>query len=312
MRIAYVGNFDAEHSTENHVARALEHNGHHVARLPEQGRNWPRTKQDCKGADLFLWTRTAGFDPADLDAQRKAIKSLTIPTAGFHLDRWWGLDREGDVSRTPFFDLDNVFTAAGGPAPEFAEAGVNHVWSPPAVSLFEAKLGEPRPEWLSRVGFVGSSRYYHREWPHRQQLIKWGMRSYGNKFRTYPGNGQPAIRGQALQDLYASIDVVVGDSCLAGNATRYWSDRIPETLGRGGFLIHPDVDGLEDQFPRETLVTYKLGDWRSLKAKVDHYLHAPDDRAQLAEAGRLHVLAHHTYEVRLAWVLDRIRQEGLL
>jgi spore maturation protein CgeB len=45
---------------------------------------------------------------------------------------------------------------------------------------------------------------------------------------------------------------------------------------------------------------------------VDHYLHAPDDRAALAEAGRLHVLTHHTYEVRTAWVLDRVKQEGLL
>ena len=312
MRIAYVGNFDAEHSTENHVARALEHNAHDVVRLPEQGRNWGRLKTDTKGADLFLWTRTAGFDPADLDQQRKNIKGLTIPTVGFHLDRWWGLDREADVYRTPFFDLDIVFTADGGHDTEFAEAGVNHVWSPPAVSLGEGEMGEPRPEWATRVGFVGSSRYYHREWPHRQQLIKWAMRTYGNKFRAFPGNGQPAIRGKALQDLYASIDVVVGDSCLAGDATRYWSDRIPETLGRGGFLIHPDVEGLEEHFPAETLVTYKLGDWRSLKAKVDHYLHAPDDRAKLAAAGRAHVLEHHTYEVRLAWVLDRIRQEGLL
>ena len=37
MRIAYVGNFDAEHSTENHVRIALEHNGHDVTAAPRTG-----------------------------------------------------------------------------------------------------------------------------------------------------------------------------------------------------------------------------------------------------------------------------------
>jgi hypothetical protein len=312
VKIAYVGNFAAEHSTENHVARALEHNDHTVVRLPEQGRNWGRLKTDTRGADLFLWTRTAGYDPDNLDQQRKALKGLSIPTVGFHLDRWWGLDRESAVYASPFFDLDIVFTADGGHDTQWQEAGVNHVWSPPAVSLGEAQVGTPRDEWRTKVGFVGSWKHYHREWPQRQQLIKWAGRTYGNKFRAFPPAGQPAIRGKALQDLYASIDVVIGDSCLTGSPANYWSDRIPETLGRGGFLIHPKVDGLEDQFPPTTLVTVALGDWRSWKAVVDHYLHAPDDRRRLAEAGRLHVLEHHTYEVRMTQVLDRVKAEGLL
>ena len=91
--------------------------------------------------------------------------------------------------------------------------------------------------------------------------------------------------------------------------SRYWSDRIPETLGRGGFLIHPIVDGLDEHYPPTTLVTVKLGEWRSWKAVVDHYLHNPEDRRKMVEAGRAHVLEHHTYEVRLAWVVDRVREE---
>ena len=70
MRIAYIGNFDAEHSTENHVRIALTTIGHDVQPLPEQGFDWGRIKSKTKGADFVLWTRTAGFDPADLDHQR--------------------------------------------------------------------------------------------------------------------------------------------------------------------------------------------------------------------------------------------------
>lgn len=309
MRIAYVGNFAAEHSTENHVRIALQTLGHDVTPLPEQGFEWGRIKSKTKGADFVLWTRTAGFDPADLEHQHASIRRLDVPTVGFHLDRWWGLDRESDVYRSPFFNVDLLFTADGGHDSQWAEAGVNHVWSPPAVSAQEAQLGERRPEYATRIGFVGSWKHYHREWPQRQQLIRWAQRTYGSKFRPWPAAGNPAIRGKPLQDLYASIDVVLGDSCLTGSPSNYWSDRIPETLGRGGFLIHPHVDGLEEHFPPTTLVTARLGEWRSWKAVVDHYLHNPEDRARMAEAGRKHVLEHHTYEVRLGWVVDRVRKE---
>ena len=186
---------------------------------------------------------------------------------------------------------------------------MNHVWSPPAVSAQEAHPGEPRDVYRSKLGFVGSWRGYHREWPQRQQLIKWAQRTYGSRFRPWPAAGNPAIRGKDLRDLYASIDVVLGDSCLVGSPSRYWSDRIPETLGRGGFLIHPYVDGLEEHFPPTTLVTARLGEWRSWKAVVDYYLHNDDDRRRMAEAGRQHVLDYHTYEVRLGWVVGRVREE---
>lgn len=70
---------------------------------------------------------------------------------------------------------------------------------------------------------------------------------------------------------------MIGDSCFAGSpkGAYYWSDRIPETLGRGGFLIHPYVDGLGRQFnllEHDEPVTYDAGhlavwdagDWEAL------------------------------------------------
>ena len=40
-KIIYVGNFTPRHSTETHVARALESNGHEVVRVQESERaNW--------------------------------------------------------------------------------------------------------------------------------------------------------------------------------------------------------------------------------------------------------------------------------
>ena len=82
--------------------------------------------------------------------------------------------------------------------------------------------------------------YYHREWPQRQQLIKWAQRTYGIQLPALAGSGNPAIRGRDLQDLYASIDVVLGDSCLAGSAVPVLVR--PHTGNtRAGRVPHPPV-----------------------------------------------------------------------
>jgi len=47
----------------------------------------------------------------------------------------------------------------------------------------------------------------------------------------------------------------------------------------------------------EHLVTYS--DLDDLRQKVRYYLDHPDERQQIAAAGRQHALRHHTYEQRL-------------
>lgn len=306
--VVYCGNFDPPHSTESHVAKALENLGHTVIRLPEQRMGWAYLISLVEDADLFLWTRTAGFDPSDLMIQAAALKALPIPSAGIHLDRWVGLNREPDVFRSPFFQVDYLFTADGGHDDFWKQHGINHYWSPPAILSDEAKrVGNYRQDYAADVGFVGNLRRYgHPEWgPYRQQLYKFLATTYRGRFRLWEGG----IRGQDLADLYASVKVLIGDSCLAGNPTRYNSDRIPETLGRGGFLIHPRVEGVTDGTQYEEgrhLACYELGDFAELGKRIDYYLENPEERAAIADKGRTLVRTVHTYEVRLRAILATV------
>lgn len=325
LTVAYIGNFRPPHSTENHVRAALERLGHRVVPLQEDTKGpWLHPPE---GADLVLWTRT-GWDwphtacewTAEQARTRQlgtldALRTAGVPTVGFHLDRWWGLDREGQLDDEPFFRCDLVCTAEG--ARPWGDRGIAHLWTPPGVLQAECE----RP--VSPVGargwrgvqvcWVGSWRSYHPEWlPYRQTLVRTLRRRYGTRFQALPKPGQQ-LRGGALTDLYRTVPVVVGDSCLAGGATHYWSDRIPETVGRGGFLVHPDVSGLGEHYtPGAHLATYPLGDWDQLVDTVDHYLQHPDERAAVARAGQEHVIERHTYERRLADVLDTCRERGLL
>ena len=219
------------------------------------------------------------------------------------------MNREPDIHRSPFFTLDLVCTADGGHDKEWASVGVNHSWFPPAVLAEEAILGEHRDYYRADICFVGNlTRYGHPEWgPYRRQLAKYLVTRYRRqRFRVYPGDNQPAIRGKQLQDLYASVKVVIGDSCLAGGIERYWSDRIPETCGRGAFIIHPEVKGLESEYP--DLVTYPLGDFDELGLLIDFYLLEDETRRELAKVNRAHVLGGHTYQHRMVRLLEEVTQ----
>ena len=244
MRVSYVGNFSVPYSTESHIAKAWENLGHSVQRIPEQGLHWPDLPAIVDG-DLFLWTRTAGFDPPDKDrVQPEALSAIDVPKVGYHLDRWWGLDREWWIGDSAFFThLDLLCTADGGHDTEWERRGIRHEWFPPAILSDEMQPVEPHRQYTADVAFVGNLTHYgHAEWaPYRQQL--WGHLRvwYRGRFVVFPGTGRPQIRGRELASLYATTKVNIGDSCLVGEPERYWSDRIPETLGRGGFLIHPEV-----------------------------------------------------------------------
>jgi len=320
MNIAYIGNFGPPHSTENEVRKALTYNGHQVIPLQENGIEWRGLAELAKDAAFVLWTRTWTLDA---DAQRAGLDEVrkTKPVVGYHLDRWWGLERQREVLTHPFFShTDLLCTADGGHDLHWKAAGIEHHWFPPAVSFEATQLvGQLRPEFDFDVGFAGQHRIYHPEWlPYRRALVNFLERRYGKRFGIWPKHGDPAVRGQDLCDLYRSVKVVVGDSCLAGQcpmlpqgvrggAHRYFSDRIPETLGRGGFLIHPDFVGLTELYkPAEHLVTYELGNFIDLALKIDQALEMPEARLAIAGAGKAWVIAEHTYERRMESLIELI------
>ena len=264
---------------------------------------------------MLLWTRTWDTDHRTAEVGMAQVRQAGVPMVSFHLDRWWGLDREYQIGSEPFFKTDHVFTADGGNEARFAAAGVNHHWSPPGVSGPDCLPHAPDPvRWPHPVVFVGSHPYPHKEWAEYRSTAIRTVRSVvgADQFAVLPGldaKGQrmPAIRQQALRSLYATAKVVLGDSCLAGGATRYWSDRIPETLGRGGFLIHPYVEGIEDWYTDgQHLALYEQGDWKGLAAAVRYWLDHDDERQKVAAAGRQLVLGRDTYRHRMESVLETV------
>lgn len=304
MRVAQVGNFEPSHSTENELRRALRYGlGLDVDTVQENNLGgWERLTSTVAEYDFILWTRTASLAPphATQWALIETAAEAGVPTVAYHLDRWWGLRRENEVRREPFFRCALVCTADGGHDEQWAEVGVEHHWYPPAVSQWECMPGRVRPEYEADVVFVGGwDGYGHSEAWHRPALVQFLRDRYRDRVRFHPAAGQPAVRGRALRDLYTSARVVVGDSCiLSTDEGRYWSDRVPETTGRGGYLVHVDTPGLADEHP--SVARWPMGDWDALAAEIDRAL---EDPADVYAARRLRMTletcSRHTYTRRM-------------
>lgn len=315
MRVMYCGNFTATHTTENHIALTLEDMGHEVQRVQEgqtRPEDFTRLVHETD-ADLFLLTRTWG-NTVTLE-HLKQFKQRGIPTASFHLDLYIGLKREASLDGDSFWSTEWVFTPDGSEmaVKVFEAKGINHHYIKPAVYKGECHMVE-KNDSLDIVFVGGGDRpnspdgYGHKEeWPYRDKLIGWLYDTYGERFHKF-GHPQQTIRNEELNQLYANAKVVVGDSvCLNFDHPYYWSDRVYETMGRGGFIIHPFIEGMDEEFTHgKNIVFYKYGDFDQLRSYIDYYIGDNEEREKIRLAGHEYVKANCTYHNRLAQALEII------
>lgn len=199
MKILYVGNFNATHSTETHLARTLEHLGHQVTRVQEDPRYKRSLIQMVKGHDMFLFTRT--WSNLVTLEHLEQMKKMGIPTVSYHLDLYVGLQRGAGIERDPFWRTEYVFTPDGDPASQkyFEDRGINHYYLKPGVFKDECIELPPNGDTTldGNVIFVGGGlEYAHPEWPYRHELIRWLMDNYPNDFKKY---GHPPITTFAFE-----------------------------------------------------------------------------------------------------------------
>lgn len=311
-KVVYLGNFAPIHSTETHYARAFEANGCEVVRLQENDpESWGSSFM--LDADLLLYTRTWD-SPAAASLIDVTRETLGIPTVAVHLDIWRGLDREREIVEQSMFRCDHLFQTDGAAIEWFAARGVNAHWLPAGVVQDECYVGEPVPELAGRfdVAFVGSYSYHH-EWPHRPALIDHLRDAYGDRFLHVGSEGFPhtgdALRNDDLNRLYATIPVIVGDSCFASHGSLYWSDRVYETLGRGGRLLMPTIDALWEQLGDYTALAMWGApfDWAALDARIDGLLSLPPDLLRDSIATSVeYVRSNESYTQRAATILATV------
>lgn len=288
MKIAFIGKFANLHD-EEYIALSFQMIGCEVRRIP-QHYSWIDIKEILLAfrPDILLYTKWEP-EPALLPTLN-ILKREGMKTVCWLFDLYFDYHRENLVKSRSYFRSDYVFTTDGGHQHRFDKLGINHKCVRQGIYRPECLLFPFKPI-KNEIVFVGSDNPIY---PERSKLIKdlnaiWFGRKNTNE-----------MRGIALNELYSESRIIIGDSFPSDY---YWSNRVVETLGRGGFLIHKEVEGIKEAFPY--LVTYK--DEKELKIKIEFYRKNEKKRRDNIIVNQAFVLNNCTMEKRCAEILQWIK-----
>lgn len=259
MKIAYVANHGNRGSddTEGHIAHALEKLGHRVVEIPQRGSpaGIPRS------ADLLLfhhWTNVnLGF-----------LAEQPMPKACWYFDKIWNGRDKWIREIAPL--CERVFMTDGTWA---ASSGIQNVSVlRQGIGDRDVRPGTPRPDrWKAQIAFLGSV------YGERTAFVAQLRAKYGERFQVYND-----VFNRDLYDLCATVPILVAPAYPADD--HYWSNRVYLALGSGGFLLHPRLAGLAEEYDDGVhLATY--GSHAELEDRIDHYLRHDQDRREIAAAG---------------------------
>lgn len=292
MRIAFIGKF-ARLYDEEYIARSFEALGHEVMRLPnEVALRALFERIDEWKPDICLFTK---FEPSEGgNVFLNGLRDRGIKSICWLFDLYWGYPREHMVHAASYFRADYVVTTDDGHAAEWAKYRINHVCVRQGIYKPEAVVMDAIPE--GDIVFVGADNALNAE---RTKITKALEKRYEGRFVWYGKRNTHEIRGMDLNILYAKFKVVVGDSVWS---PYYWSNRVVETLGRGGNLIHVDVPGIHEEYPDLTL--YERGNLEALFSRIDYFLAGHDkERKEIIKKNHALVSQRYTMEDKCAELL---------
>lgn len=315
MKIAFLGNFGVPYSSESHYLKTFEKLGHQVYPLQEGKIDIDHILPRALKSDMFFFVHTHGWETPGIRKVFRQLKAKGIPSVGYHLDLWKGINREGDLQTDPYWDIEYFFTADKNFVPDLRARGIKAFYLPAGVFEDECYIHptyNPN-EFDTDIIFVGS-RGYHPEWQWRPKLIDWLSETYGDRFKHYGGDGLGTVRGDDLNRIYARSKIAIGDTlCLNYDYPDYFSDRLFESTGRGAFTIFPYVSGLENFFKiGDEIETYRYGSTSDIAMKIEHYLTHNEERERIRHAGHLRTRFNHTYTHRLLELIGTLKKEGAL
>lgn len=290
MKIAIVGKFGRLHD-EEYIARSFEQLGHDVCRIEERATHQEMIKKaEAYNPDLVLWTKLMVPNARTFREHCRKWKTVC-----WVFDLYFGYEREYRVASHPAFSADYVFTTDGGHDKEFEALGINHHTVRQGIFRDECVLLDSLYT-QDRIAFVGSENQLY---PERAREMSFIESRFGNKFEWYGKRDTNEMRGMKLNMLYADVKIVVGDSVYSPH---YWSNRVVETLGRGGFLIHQEVEGISEEYP--DLVTYPREDWEQLEWLITHYLGNEQERKEIVVRNFEHVQSKYTMDKKCQELLN--------
>ena len=314
MRVVVLGAGGAR-KTETSIARAARELGH-----------------ACRLINVVTWTRYAGplaprairyaaeaYDPDFVLLTRHAILAGAAALRALVRGRraaFWYFDLPAKPQVLALARLvGRMYVTSPGQVDRYRAAGVGDVgFLPQGVDPARDRSVPRAPaELVCDASFVGSGQFPHRYPVLRAVASVCRLQVRGPGWEQAPADlpvvGGP-VHGRRLRQVIRGASISLGANATAqqDGERASASNRMWRILGCGGFFLGPFVPDIE---------AFAVGGrhcvWYRSPAEAAevaaHYLARPQDRARIAEAGRAHALAHHTYARRLELLLAGLSYE---
>lgn len=173
------------------------------------------------------------------------------------------------------------------------------------TNLFPLKLASPdklpkgkkNPIYECDIAFTGE--IYEEP---RKMFVSQMSKEYGDRFRVYTD-----VWEKDFADLCKSAKIIVAPDFPTDDF--YWSNRIYQVLGAGGFMVHPRCYGLTEQGIINNAHFIGYYDWGELKDACDSFLLKKNDkiRKKIAKQGYDLTRKKHLYTHRCQELLNKIQ-----
>ena len=314
MKIVFIAIFTEIYHEEG-KARGLQALGHDVYRFDENHMDFKDLNIILKiNPDVVIYAKLINKNASDFI---KTIKSNGILTVSWFPDYcfdWNDGMLKYDKSICPISNADLLLIPDGLNETKWESLGIKKHCVRQEIYNDMCYIGDKIVENkdVLFIGTVNSGVYQH-----RIPLVNFLNKKYGSRFLHLGGHNSDQVRNEDLNNIIASVKVVIGDSLYAPN---YWSNRLYETIGRGGLIIHSPTEGLESEYKvGEHFDVYKVTDkkigwayeidYEDLESKIDFYLENKDVRKSIALAGMEFTRNNYTMAHRCKEVVDIIEKE---
>jgi hypothetical protein len=315
MRIAFIGGFDRLYDEEG-KAKSFEKLGCQVLRVNESTFNrdsfdaikgW---KPDVVMSPKFL------IGQAERDELFEYCRQHNIKTAAWHPDLYHygpAVVNENRIAlinnRLGPYGAEYVFSPDGCASSDtlYRRLGIKHhtIRQAPYHETVGKFDGSDISDILEgdSIDIVFVGQVYNIPDQFRPVLLEFLNQNYGKRF-LWVGKTEHEVREERLSTLISKAKVVIGESFYYPG---YWSNRVYEAIGRGGFVIHPYVPGLEKDFEEDKeCVFFDRWNFSELHSKLEYYLDPSneEERKAIASNGMARVSKDHTLLNRCKQIME--------
>lgn len=281
---------------ENDILEALKKMGHKVFPIDETNFDMKTLIETANKSDLFFFhhggiTTTTFFDfQLSLMRLDTILKNLACKKAFWFFDKAIGMGENFLEAIIPIVDYGFLNDDTWIRRNKYANIYPIHL----AFGGITPMIGKYRKEYDYDIVFMGSV------YESRVPFIESMKEAFGDRFKIYNDKF-----GQDFADMCKSAKIIISPKSPFDDF--FWSDRVYRTLIAEGFLIHPKLEGLKEEFGKNILETYNS--WDELIDKIKYWL-KPDkqkERQEIAEKGREFVRKRFSYFGRLKEIMDIIQ-----